>query len=148
MSTPTPSHEVRVKIRWADVDAYGHLRHSAFADWATFARSEWFEGVGLTPAVFAKEGTAPITLEETSTFLKEVRLGETLTLRMQRAAASADGSRFVHEVTFERNEVPVARYRMTGAWLNLQARRIVAPPALISEAVELLEKTASFRQLD
>lgn len=59
----TSNNEVRVKIRWADVDAYGHLRHSAFADWATFARSEWFEGVDLVPAVFAKEGTRPSPLK-------------------------------------------------------------------------------------
>lgn len=132
--------EVVVKIRWADVDAYGHLRHSAYADWATFARSEWFERVGLGPALFTREGVAPITLEETSTFLKEVRLSEALRLSMQLLAASADGSRFVHEVTFQRGAALVARYRMIGAWFDLKARRIVPPPASIADGCAQLAR--------
>lgn len=140
-------NEVSVKVRWADVDAYGHLRHTAYADWATYARSEWFERVGLVPAVFMKAGVAPITLEETSTFLKEVRLGEILTLRMRQVAGSADGSRFVHEVEFERNDVLVARYRMTGAWFDLQGRRIVTPPVAVGAACEQLERAPNFALL-
>lgn len=135
---------VTVKIRWADVDAYGHLRHSAYADWATFARSEWLEGVGLTPQVFTLEGVAPITLEETSTYLKEVRLGDRLALSMFVAAETADGSRFVHTVAFHRNDMPVAKYRMTGAWFNLRERKVVAPTASIAAHVAKLSRSQDF----
>lgn len=141
------TNAVTVKIRWADVDAYGHLRHSAYADWATFARSEWFESVGLDPQVFAQEGVAPITLEETTSFLKEVRLGDILTLSMLAAAETADGSRFVHTVAFQRKSLPVARYRMTGAWFNLRERKIVPPTAAIAACVTGLLRSDNFATL-
>lgn len=144
----TNVNAVTVKIRWADVDAYGHLRHSAYADWATFARSEWFEGVGLNPQVFAQEGVAPITLEETTTFLKEVRLGDTLTLSMLTTAETVDGSRFVHTVAFQRNSLPVARYRMTGAWFNLRDRKIVPPTATIAACIVDLLRSDNFTNLN
>lgn len=92
--------DVAVKIRWAEMDAHGHMRHSAYADWAT----------------------------------------EVLRLSMRLAAASQDGSRYVHEVTFRRAEAVVARYRMTGAWFDVQSRRIVPPPAAIAEGCARLTR--------
>ena len=138
---------VTVKIRWADVDAYGHLRHSAYADWATFARSEWLESVGLTPLTFAQEGVAPITLEETSTFLKEVRLADTLNLSPLVNSSTEDGSRFVHTVAFHRGNIPVAKYQMTGAWFNLRERKIVPPTAHIAECIAKQRRSESFTLL-
>lgn len=132
--------EVAVTIRWADMDAYGHMRHSAYADWATFGRTEWLARAGLAPVLFQREGVAPITLEETTTFLQEVRLGEVLLLSMRLLAASADGSRFVHEVAFRRGDASVARYRMTGAWFDLKTRRIVPPPERIAEGCARLSR--------
>lgn len=132
--------DVAIKLRWADMDAHGHMRHTAYADWATFARLEWMERAGLTVALFGREGVAPISLEETTTFLKEVRLSEVLRLSMRLMAASRDGSRYVHEVTFRRAETMVARYRMTGAWFDMQSRRIVPPPASIAKGCTRLSR--------
>jgi acyl-CoA thioester hydrolase len=36
---------VTVEIRWADVDAYGHVSHIALVAIAEHARSRWIDGV-------------------------------------------------------------------------------------------------------
>ena len=39
---------VTIVPRWADIDLNQHMRNSAFADWATYARTEWLNANGFT----------------------------------------------------------------------------------------------------
>jgi hypothetical protein len=67
---------VTIVPRWADVDLNQHKRHSAFADWAAYARTEWLNTNGLTMRKLVEPEMTPIMFEDRTRYLKEILLGE------------------------------------------------------------------------
>jgi acyl-CoA thioesterase FadM len=57
---PTNDFVVTIVPRWADIDLNQHMRHSAFADWAAHARTEWLNANGLTMMKLVELRMAPV----------------------------------------------------------------------------------------
>ena len=55
---------VTIIPRWADIDLNQHMRHSAFADWATYARTEWLNATGFTIPKLVELKIAPLMFED------------------------------------------------------------------------------------
>jgi len=91
---------VPILPRWADIDLNQHMRHSAFADWAAFARMEWLSANGFTIKKLMEQQMAPILFEERTRYRKEILLGEQVHIELQLAGANRDGS---HQYECERN---------------------------------------------
>ena len=72
----TKDFVVQIVPRWADMDLNQHMRHSAFADWASYARTEWLHTNGFTMEKLAELKITPIMFEDRTRFLKEVLLGD------------------------------------------------------------------------
>jgi len=147
MTTPT-IYRATITPRWADVDANGHLRHSAYADWATFVRTEWLYELGLTLRKLTALRIVPITQEETTKYSKEILLGEKIEVDLALAGSSADASWFVHRLHFRRGETLCARYEMKGAWMDIEKRRIAAPPPDVVQAISTLARTSDYVDLE
>ena len=64
------------------------------------------------------------------------------------AGHSADGSRFLlrHEI-FRSDGKRAARVTSAGGWLDLNARKLIAPPPALLDAMNLLERTSDFVEL-
>lgn len=56
--------------RWADIDLNQHMRHSAFADWATYARTEWLNANGFTILKLLELRMTPIMFEDRTRYLQ------------------------------------------------------------------------------
>jgi acyl-CoA thioester hydrolase len=138
---------VTIVPRWADIDLNQHMRHSAFADWAAFVRTEWLNANGLTMQKLVELKMTPITFEDRTRFLKEILLGERIDIELQLAGADRDGSRWFLRHTFHRGTTVCAVYEAKGAWFSLATRRIVpAPPGLL-EAYSNLARTDDYAEL-
>ncbi len=81
-------------------------------------------------------------------YFREVGLHETVTVTYAALAMSPDGARFVVE-----NEVwsaagqRAATVRSTGGWLDLRARKLVAPPPALLAAFQLVPRAPGFVEL-
>lgn len=133
--------------RWADIDLNQHMRNSAFADWATYARTEWLNANGLTMPKLVELKITPIMFEDRTRYLKEIRLGERIQIELQLAGADRDASHWFVRHTFRRDATVCAIYEAKGAWFGIVTRRLApAPPGLL-EAYGNLARTDDYVEL-
>lgn len=137
------------EVRWADIDANGHARHTAYLDWATHARIEAFAREGLTTAGFQRLGTGPVIFREEADYLREVDGGDRITITMEWLGATPDWKHWQirHHLT-RRDGTRCATVVVTGAWLDLAARRVTVPPPVIVAACEQVPKADDFAVID
>jgi acyl-CoA thioester hydrolase len=133
-------------IKWAEVDPNGHIRHTVYGDFAVDVRFRYLDEHGLSLIRLHKIG--PVLLRDEAHYLKEVVLGETITVDIKLAGASPDGGRWIfqHEVR-KQNGKKAAVLRVEGGWLDLAARRLVAPPLEFAGILDDLERTEDFSEL-
>jgi acyl-CoA thioester hydrolase len=135
-------------VRWADVDANGHMRHSAYADYGADVRIALFVDQGLGPDHFFAVGIAPVLLKEELEYLKEMKLSETFQATCTALALSPDGARWrlLHE--FLRGDGRLAaRIVATGGWIDLKTRRLSpATPEMVA-LMNALPRAPEFEEL-
>ena len=138
---------VTIVPRWADIDFNRHMRHSAVADWAGYARSEWLDAHGLSMQRLTALNVAPLLFEESTRYFKEIFIGERITIELQLAGANHDGSRWVLRHTFRREDTMCAVHEARGAWFDVVTRRIVPPPPGVREAYADMMRTDDYAEL-
>lgn len=145
MDTYNKSYEVR----WADMDPNRHMRHSVYLDYAAQTRVSIFSDYGLSINKIAKEGLGPVLFREEIKYWSEVRLMERITVHCKVRWMYKDASRwsFLHQI-FKGNDIPVADLIVDGAWIDLNSRRLGAPPESILEIVKKFPRTEDFQWSD
>jgi acyl-CoA thioester hydrolase len=147
MEDSSTAFNQRIGLRWADLDPNGHVRHSVYYDWGAMARIAYLEGHGVGLAWMAGNAIGPILFREEARFLREVRFGDQLDIDVQLAAASADGRKWRMRHRIVRGADVVATIEVDGAWLDLRARKIVAPPGDLVAAFADITRTEDFSVL-
>jgi acyl-CoA thioester hydrolase len=138
---------VTIVPRWADIDLNQHMRHSAFSDWAAYARTEWLNANGLPMLKLVELRMTPIMFEDRTRYLKEILLGERIHIELQLAGADRDGSRWCLRHIFRQGATVCAVYEAKGAWFSIATHRIVpAPPGLLA-AYSSLARTDDYSEL-
>jgi len=138
-----------VQLRWSDLDPNFHLRHSVYYDWAAFARIEFLNACGLTPAVMTQLKFGPILFREECVFKKEIRLGDTITIDIMLTKARKDFSRWTitHQI-YKNTDTLSALLTVDGAWLDVVKRKIAIPPAEVTDVFNQMPKATDFQWLD
>ena len=133
------------EVKWADIDANRHMRHSAYNDYAAQARVSIFTEHGLSMDEIAKMGLGPILFREETRFYREVNLFDKITVNFKLKAMRKDGSRWsvLHEV-FKENGTQAAAITVDGAWLDLKARKLGIPPEKLMDIFSHFPKTEGF----
>jgi len=133
---------------WGTMDFNGHLANTAYLDLAADVRMAFFAEHGFPPSEFRRLAIGPVVRRDELEYFREVGLHDTVTVTYAVLAMSADGARFVLE-----NEMWTAAgeraavVRSTGGWLDLRARRLVAPPAELLAAFEQVPRSPEFAEL-
>ena len=130
---------ITYRTRWADMDPNGHMRHSAYADYAADQRVAVLARAGYDVARFAALRLGPILFREETRFLKEVSIGEEIRVNGHLAAVNADGSRWsiVHTL-YKADGRVAATVTVDGAWIDLDRRKLTVPPADLLDALRAL----------
>ncbi|WP_046242771.1 acyl-CoA thioesterase [Hymenobacter terrenus] len=130
---------ITYRTRWADMDPNGHMRHSAYADYAADQRVVVLAKWGYDVARFAQLRLGPILFREETKYLKEVSVGEEIRVDGQLASVNADGSRWtiVHTI-YKANGRVAAIVTVDGAWLDLDRRKLTTPPAELAASFSTL----------
>lgn len=136
---------IRMRARWADMDHNAHLSNSAFLDMAVDVRMSFFLETGFPPTEFARRGLGPVVRRDEADYLREVRLLEELTITLELAGMSENGSRFRMANNFYKADgQPCARLRTDGGWLDLANRRLTVPPPDLLDVMNRIVRTDDF----
>jgi len=124
------------KVRWADCDVNGHMRNTAYSEYATDVRIAFLAEHGLPWEGLAAMGIGPVLTREEIDYLRELKLGDAFTLDYELLGPAADGARFTlrHHLRLADGTL-AARLVIHGGWMDLRARRLAPPPPRLAEAM-------------
>ncbi len=140
--------EQQIVVRWQDIDANRHLRNTAYSEFATDTRFRYVAAHGYTMERFEALRFGPVILREDIRYRREVLLGQTVVVDFRAAGLSADGShwRVRHQVRLPDGK-EAAVLTLDGAWIHLDTRRLVEPPADLLSLLQRLPRTPDFEEL-
>ena len=143
-----PEFKKQFQSIWANLDPNGHMRHTAYNDYAAQLRLSYFEEHGFPFHKLMDMHIGPILFREETKFLKEIRMGEKLEVDLSVSKCRRDGTKwtFIHRVLKLDGSVS-AIIEVDGAWLDLQKRRVTVPPREIIDLVVNIPKTDDFTWL-
>lgn len=136
------------EVRWSDLDANFHVRHSAYADYCASARVFCLAENGFPLPKFAALQIGPILFKETLTYLRETPADTRVKVTMRIAGRSADGRkwRIRHELFRTVDGVKVAQVDVDGAWMSTSLRKIVVPPPELAAVFDAVARTEDFAE--
>ncbi|MBK6864528.1 MAG: acyl-CoA thioesterase [Ideonella sp.] len=123
------SYEMRIPIRWGDMDAMGHVNNTLYFRYMEIVRIEWMHAIGQ-PA--DPQGQGFVIVNAFCNFIRQLEYpGEILA---RHYVANPGRSSFDTFITLERSDDPGVIYANGGAttvWLDFPAKRTLPlPPAL------------------
>lgn len=135
----------RFRVRWADLDPNGHMRHTAYNDYCAQARLMYFEEISMPFHKLIKLGVGPILFREETKFYKEVRMNEEFEVGFTIWKLRKDGSKwsFRHNIYTKDGDLS-AKVEVDGAWLDLAKRKTIVPPDELSDLLLDAVKSEDF----
>jgi acyl-CoA thioester hydrolase len=133
---------------WGTMDFNGHMANTAYLNLAADVRMAFFADHGFPPSEFRRLAIGPVIRKDELEYFREVGLHETVVVNYAAVAMSADGARFVveNEIWLKSGE-RAATVRSTGGWLDLRARKLVAPPPSLFAAFTQVPRSPAFAEL-
>lgn len=132
-------------LRWADIDANRHLRHSVYYDFAAAARMKLLSDRGLTSAKFEAYNVGPILFREEAVFRREIHLEDKITLTIEMFKAAEDFSRWSLRHAFLKEDGTLATtLTIDGAWMDLTLRKLTKPNEFISKIFNEFPRAEDF----
>jgi acyl-CoA thioester hydrolase len=140
--------EQRFVVRWSDLDANRHLRNTAFSEYAVDTRVQLLESRGFPLIRFEELRFGPILFREDIRYRREVLGGQTVVVNALAAGLSADGSHWAirHDVC-RPDGSEAAVLTVEGAWIHLDTRKLVPPPAELIALLADLPRTPDYQVL-
>ncbi len=136
------------EIRWSDIDANGHVNYAAYIDATGDLRYRFFIENEFPPERFELLGVGPIYTAIHASFLREVRMGETVTITFFLSGLSPQGARWkVHHDVLKSNGKKAVSINLEGALLNLSTRRPAFPTPELLHAFNLIPHSPDFELL-
>ena len=136
------------EIRKSDIDSNGHVNYAAYIDAAGRLRYRFFSEHEFPPEKFVQLGIGPIYTDIHARFLREVLLGETITITYSLSGLSSLGARWkVHHDLFKSNGKKAVTLDIEGTILDLTARKPVLPTAELLQAFKLIPHSTDFEIL-
>jgi acyl-CoA thioester hydrolase len=136
------------EIRWSDLDANGHVNYSTFINAAGDVRYHFFWEHGFPPEALEKLGIGPVYTAIHAEFLREVRLGETVTITYTVSGLSPKGGRWrVHHDILKSNGKKAVRLDVEGVVLDLTTRKTTLPSRELLQIFQLIPHAKDFEVL-
>jgi acyl-CoA thioester hydrolase len=130
------------------MDFNSHMKNTAYLDKSADVRQMFLIENGFPVEEFARLRIGPVVMKDEVEYFREVGLQQKIDVTYMLAGQAQDGSRFLlrHEI-FRPDGKLSAKVSSAGGWLNLDTRKIVAPPPALLAAMNSLEKTDDFAVL-
>jgi acyl-CoA thioester hydrolase len=134
-----------MQVRWSDMDANRHLRHSAYYDYGAAMRMQVLSEGGLTLRKLEEYEVGPILFREEAIFKREIRLDDLITLDVVMVRSTDDFSRWSlrHHFTKEDGRL-AAILNIDGAWMDLVKRKLAVPNPFIQTIFAMFPKADEY----
>ena len=134
---------------WGDMDFNSHMKNTAYLDKSGDVRMLFFSENGFPMKEFSRLRIGPVVMKDEVEYYKEINLLDEIRATLAIAGFSKDGSRFIIRNEFYRPDGKLAaRVTSTGGWMDLNARKLTAPPDGLLEAMKSLPLTEDFKELN
>jgi|TARA_B100001250_G_scaffold251424_1_gene216106 acyl-CoA thioester hydrolase len=129
-------HSHKVKVRFYELDPYGHLNHSAYVQLFETGRIEMLEQVGLALHEIEKNNFRFVVSQIETAFLKPVEAGSFLTIETEILEMRRASSLWWQQIMDENDVVATQRVRV--AITNCDGKPIRAPQQIIEALTPFL----------
>lgn len=118
--------EMRLPIRWGDMDAMGHVNNTSYFRYLETVRIDWMYSIGCVPD---PQGEGPVIVNAFCNFYKQLEYPGDILIRMY----ASDPGRTTFETwgTMERVDQPGVIYAAGGAttiWVDFPSQKAAALP--------------------
>lgn len=124
-------YEMKIPIRWGDMDAIGHVNNTVYFRYLETIRIEWLNSLGGVPG---PNGKGPVIVNAFCNFIRQLEFpGELLA---KHYVANPGRTSFDTFVTLERTDQPGVLYANGGAtivWIDFPQQKSVALPEWLIE---------------
>jgi acyl-CoA thioester hydrolase len=119
-------HTMRMPIRWADMDAMGHVNNAVYFRYLEQARVEWFIEVGCAPN---PHGDGPIIISAHCTFLRQLRFPGEIEIRTYVGPPGRSSFEMYQEIRrLGQPEILAAEGGAKIVWVNLPSEKSAPLP--------------------
>ena len=127
-------HTARFQVRWADMDALGHVNNAVYFTYVEQAR---IESLALLMGEWHSEGTGPVLVHASMTYKRPIKHPATALVRVYIGEPGRSSLPNRYEITVEGSEETVfATGEGALVWIDLEKERPCALPGPLREAVE------------
>lgn len=138
-----------LQIRWSDIDANNHLRHSVYYDYGAYCRISLFTQVGITLEKLNSLSIGPVILREEAIFRREIIYGDSISLSTELVKSTADFSRWSFRHVLTKNDGTLAAtMNIDGAWIDTVKRKLAMPPVELHAAFEQIPRSVDFEVIE
>lgn len=123
-----PSHTIKLRVRYPEVDAMGYLHHSRYLQYFEMGRVELLRSLGHSYAELEKQGVFFVVVKAEVRYKAPARYDEELTLTTRLVRATT--VRYDHAYELKRGELLLAEANTTIACVNRQGEVIQIPEFL------------------
>jgi acyl-CoA thioester hydrolase len=135
-----------MQVRWADIDANRHLRHSVYYDYGASMRMNVLSERGLTTKKLEELMIGPVLFREEAIFKREILFEDKITLSVELVKATEDYGRWSLRHLFTKDDGTLAAIlTVDGAWIDLTKRKLAVPDAFIKGIFEDFPRPADFQ---
>jgi acyl-CoA thioester hydrolase len=129
-------HSHKIKVRFYELDPFGHLNHSAYVQLFETGRIEMLEQAGLALHEIEKNNFRFVVSQIETAFLKPVEAGSFLTIKTEIMEIRRASSLWWQQIMDETDVVATQRVRV--AITNLEGKPIRAPQQIIEALTPFL----------
>lgn len=134
-----------IQIRWADIDANRHLRHSAYYDYGATLRMMILSENGLTTEKLEELQIGPVLFREEAVFRREIRLEDVITVDVELLKATPDYSRWSIRHNFVKADGSLAAViNIDAAWIDMVKRKLAVPDEFMQKIFANFPKPDDF----
>jgi acyl-CoA thioester hydrolase len=135
-----------IQLRWSDIDANRHLRHSAYYDFGAAVRVKYLSENGITSERLEELHLGPVLFREEAIFKREVKFEDQITIDVQLLKSTQDYGRWsIRHHIVKSDGTLAAIINIDAAWIDLVKRKLAIPPESIREAFEAFPKSPDFQ---
>ncbi len=135
-----------MEVRWSDIDAHRHLKHTAYSAYAAHTRTSWMDSIGYSMQRMIEDGFGAVLLKEETEYYREVILGDIVTIDVIFLGQSKDAARWQFQNNIYKPSGKIAaKHIVHGAWIDLKIRKIATPKKEFLDKLNELPKSEDFK---
>ena len=137
------------QVSWAHLDANAHMANTAYLNVCVDVRMMYFTSQGFAATEFARLRLGPVVRRDEVDYYRELHLLDPIRVTLTLAGLSEDASRFrIRNEIYREDGQLAARVTSLAGWLDIAARKLVAPPETLANALRALDRDEDFEELE